>query len=296
MFWRFLIVTILCLGTLPPIVASADESEQPGGTQGNAGQSEDQPVLTTNTGDDGQFVVGVGQAGGAGSDPVNAAPAGVSTYQPTCTWVPVNQGTTAGVEGADDEFVNDEGGVAWFRTCPGGQSEVVFVLPSPDPITLVQPATDRARAQLPAPIPNQNPAPDIGSFVNLGLWMSIDDPGTTTARATVANVWAEATGTFVSFHVDPGDGTGIIQCAGFGEAYTAGTENPDEGPCGHTYLQRTDDSAPHTVTYTITYDISWTTSDGRSGNVGTFDRSFSFPFDIDEIQIVGTGNGIRSGG
>ena len=43
------------------------------------------------------------------------------------------------------------------------------------------------------------------------------------------------------------------------------------------------------MTYTIPYALSWSTSDGRSGSLGTYDRSTTFGYDIDEIQILGTG-------
>ena len=42
------------------------------------------------------------------------------------------------------------------------------------------------------------------------------------------------------------------------------------------------------MTYTITYALTWSTSDGQSGSLGTFDRSITFDYDIDEIQTVGT--------
>lgn len=73
------------------------------------------------------------------------------------------------------------------------------------------------------------------------------------------------------------------------ERYTDGANTFDEGPCGHTYTRPTLDGDPYIVTYTITYETTWTTSDGRGGVVGTFDRSFEFPFDVNEIQTVGTG-------
>ena len=88
---------------------------------------------------------------------------------------------------------------------------------------------------------------------------------------------------------DPGDGSDHVTCEGFGTPYPAGAEDPGEGPCGHTYLQRTPDDQPHQMTYTITYALTWSTSDGRSGSLGTFDRSVTFDYDIDEIQTVGTG-------
>ena len=134
-----------------------------------------------------------------------------------------------------------------------------------------------------------SPAPEIGSVVNLGLWFAIDDPGVTTARASLGNAWAEVQGSFDSVSIDPGDGSPPITCDGFGTPYPEGSNDPAEGPCGHTYLQRTPDDQPHQMTYTITYALTWTTSAGGSGTLGTFDRAVTFDYDIDEIQTVGTG-------
>jgi len=167
---------------------------------------------------------------------------------------------------------------------------VRWTTPVVDPITLVDPAVGRALARLPIPVPVQSPEPEIGSFVNLGMWFSIEDPGTTIAPASAGGSWAEATGRFVGFTVDPGDGTGPMSCDGFGVPYEEGSNTLDEGPCGHTYTQPTPADALHTVTYTISYEVTWVTSDGRSGTVGTFDRAYAFPFDINEIQTRGAGS------
>ncbi|MFK8023924.1 MAG: hypothetical protein AB8G26_08170 [Ilumatobacter sp.] len=192
--------------------------------------------------------------------------------------------------GGGQQAVDGQDRLGWTVSCPGRPLEVRWVIEAVDPTEFIDDAANRARAQLPLPVPVQSPAPDVGSVVNLGLWISIDDPGVTTARAAAAGVWAEVTGRFAGFSVDPGDGTAPFACDEFGVAYEEGTNNPEQGPCGHTYLQPTPEASPHTVTYTISYDLTWRVSDGRTGVLGTFDRSYSFPFDINEIQTVGTGN------
>ena len=176
----------------------------------------------------------------------------------------------------------------WIRRC--GADEV-FVWPAPagDPIDLIPSASARARARLPLPTPNMSPAPEVGSVANLGLWFAIDDPGITTARATLGGAWAQVQGRFASITIDPGDGAAPITCDGLGTPYPDGANNPDQGPCGHTYTQSTPDDQPHQMTYTTTYTLTWSTSDGRSGSLGTIDRSVTFDYDIDEIQTVGTG-------
>ena len=271
----------------PPPPTSHPQPPPPSRSNGGGGVS-GTPEVTTGVDDDEVFVDLTGAGGGGGRSP--GAPPGPPTYAPACEWFPLNQDNTTEIaEGGTTQAVDDQGRLGWLRQCDDGVRDVVYLAPAVDPATLIGPATDRARARLPLPVPIQSPAPEVGSVVNLGLWMSIEDPGVTTARASLPGAWAEVTGRFVSFRVDPGDGSDPVECDGFGVAYVEGSEIQEEGPCGYTYLQRTPDDDPHTMTYTIVYALSWRTSDGRAGALGNYERSYSFPFDIDEIQIVGTG-------
>lgn len=280
-------------------VLASPESETPPslpGERNNDSGRPDRPTPVVSTGvDDGVVTVGVSGPGSNDSGNDRPARSGPPTVGAPCTWSPLRGSDTTSPDGGSPlpgggtQATDSQGRLGWTVICPGQPVEVRWTTPAVDPATLIQPAVDRARARLPLPTPIQSPAPDVGSVVNLGLWFSIEDPGVTSARATAAGVWAEATGTFVGVTIDPGDESPIIECDGFGEPYPDGTNDPDEGPCGYTYLQPTPDGEPYIVTYTITYDITWRTSDGRSGSVGAFDRDFSFPFDVNEIQIVGTG-------
>ena len=270
------------------------ESDNTGGDQTGLG-----PTFSGGTTSDG-VVAGVGRgsssgSGGGGSNTGGGESAGVASYRPQCTWAPANITNTAGTGASGDvpadgsQIENSDGELGWLRRCGTGDGEFVWLAPAVDPVDLVPGAAARARARLPLPDPVMSPAADVGSVVNLGVWFSIEDPGITTARATLGTAWAQVQGTFESVSIDPGDGSPPVTCEGFGTPYPDGSDDPGEGPCGHTYRERTPDDAPHQMTYTITYAIDWTTSDGRSGSLGTFDRSTTFGYDIDEIQTVGTG-------
>jgi hypothetical protein len=244
--------------------------------------------------DDGDITAGVetGPSGGRGG---SGSP-GPATFGPQCTWVPATTGNLAGASlpsdvvdnsDIDAQITNSEDEFGWLRLCPG-DLVAAFVWQGPvDPVDLVPGAADRAH--LPRPVPNMSPAPEIGSVVNLGLWFAVEDPGVTTARASLGTAWSTVQGSFASVSINPGDGSPPVTCEGFGTPYPDGSDDPDERPCGHTYLQRTSDDQPHQMTYTITYALNWRTSDGGSGGLGTFDRAVTFDYDIDEIQTVGTG-------
>ncbi len=240
---------------------------------------------------DGDIFAQAGGAGGGSGGGVGSV--GPSTFKPSCKWTPgtpenvVSLGIEVPESAPDSPVENPAGELLWIRKCPGGPAELVWVAPL-DPTDLIPDALARARARLPLPTPNMNPAPEVGSVVNLGVWFAIEDPGITVARASLGSVWAEVRGTFSKVVVDPGDGSAPVECDGFGVPYVEGSEDPGEGPCGHTYLQRTPADDPYRLRYAITYDISWSTSDGRSGSLGTFDRYVVLDYDIDEIQTVGT--------
>ena len=282
---------VLAVATSAPTLAQS-ENPLPGTSPNNGGEDTIDP--TFDTGGDGTIGAETGTPGSSGG---GGSP-GPASYGPACTWVPATVSNLGGaflpgdvVDNTDinAQITNDEGQFGWLRYCPGDLI-AQFVWQAPvDPIDLVPGASARARAQLPLPAPDMSPAPEIGSVVNLGLWFSIADPGVTTARATLGDAWAQAQGRFDHVSIDPGDGSPPITCEGFGTPYPEGSDDPGEGPCGHTYLQRTPDDAPHQMTYTITYALTWSTSDGRSGSLGTYDRSITFDYDIDEIQTVGTG-------
>ncbi|MBV1893818.1 MAG: hypothetical protein KUG57_07205, partial [Ilumatobacteraceae bacterium] len=64
----------------------------------------------------------------------------------------------------------------------------------------------------------------------------------------------------------------------------------EEGPCGYTYRLSSPEEDPYQITITSFYDVTYTTSTGRSGSLEGLSRSITFDYDIDEIQTVGTRN------
>jgi hypothetical protein len=242
----------------------------------------------------GGIEAGVSSAGGV-AGPIGFD--GGDSSEPQCTWTPATRTNTTrdglpdlgpGVD-PDAQLTDESGRLGWIRVCDDGTGPQ-FVWQEPvDPVDLVGPAADRARALLPLPSPDMNPTPDAGGIVNVGLWLAIDDPGLTVARASLGNAWAEATGTVTGFAVDLGNGE-RVECDGLGvpiAALVPDLDTAEPGPCGATYLASSPDDAPYRMTYTTRYEITWATSDGRTGTLGTVERSITFDYDVDEIQTVG---------
>lgn len=181
--------------------------------------------------------------------------------------------------------------LAIWERCDGGVWELIFV-EQVDPFDLLPDAEDAARARLQVPSPNINPDPALGGFVNLGLWLAVDEPNPdpVVARAELSGVWAEASGALRGIEVDPGTGDPVVACEGVGipiEAVDPTLETVEQGPCGYTYTQSSPEDAPFQMTVTNVYDLAWRTSDGRSGSLGEARRSVTFDYDVDEIQTVG---------
>jgi hypothetical protein len=194
-----------------------------------------------------------------------------------------------------DQVNRDNNGRAetgWVRECPGGgAADPFYWAPAAiDPVDLVPDALSRVSAQLAAPTPAINPDVTAGGIVNLGMWLAIDDPGTTTARAALAGVWAQVTATATSLEIDLGNGD-TMTCDGLGTPIPDDAlDSVDQGPCGYTYRQSSPDDDPYQLSITAVYDIDWTTSSGASGGLADIRRTVTLDYDVDEIQTIGVSN------
>ncbi len=122
------------------------------------------------------------------------------------------------------------------------------------------------------------------------MWLAINDPGTTTARASLANVWAQVEATVVGISIDLGNGD-TVQCDGLGTPIPdSAWEAPSEGPCGYTYRGSSPDDDPYELTITTNYAIGYSTSSGQTGALAPILRSTTIDYDVDEIQTVGISN------
>ena len=292
-------------------VAGAQEATGPGDSSPvDSPQSDDKGSTRTGTdprfefdsnADDGTIGAEVNQPGSSGvRGPVSVTG---SSGAPRCTHRPATYGEYPNVV-PDDSGVapdpasqvnRDDNGqteTGWIRVCSGGGTDDPFYwAPAAiDPVDLVPDALANARTQLTAPTPAINPDATAGGIVNLGMWLPIDDPGTTTARATLAGVWAQVTANVTSLEFDLGNGD-TIGCDGLGTPIPdRALDSLDQGPCGYTYRQSSPDDDPYQLAITAIYDINWTTSSGATGTLANISRTVTLDYDVDEIQTIGVSN------
>jgi hypothetical protein len=152
---------------------------------------------------------------------------------------------------------------------------------------LIAGSSESVRRQIPTPSLAINPAPELGGFVNLGMWLAVTEPAPISVTATAGSVWATTSAELESTTFDMGDGT-VVVCDGAGDRIPA-SQMDSLGPspiCGHTYAG-VNGREPFVVTMTSTWRVSWTGSGGAGGDLGGLDRTSSLEYEVLEIQTVG---------
>jgi hypothetical protein len=252
---------------------------------------------------DGTIGASVGQPGSGRRTPGPISFTGAS--QPRCTHRPATYGEFPNVVSPDSNQIpdptaqtarnhNGRAETGWVRTCNNttnpNPNPFYWAPATIDPIDLIPDALANARTQLHTPTPDINPDATAGGIVNLGMWLAIDDPGTTIARATLANVWAQVTANATSISIDLGNGD-VVDCDGLGTPIPdSALDSADQGPCGYTYRTSSPDDDPYQLTITTNYTIGYTTSNGTTGTLSPITRSTTINYDVDEIQTIGISN------
>lgn len=309
---RFILTLAIALAAATPattLAAAPQPVDQDAVQPKDRNNDNDNPSAppTTTVGDDfrvdssGDGVIGaeVKQPGSSRSPgPVSIA----GTSAPRCTHRPATYGEYPNVVPSDSGDIPDPASqvdrdnngrteTGWVRVCANASTDSFYWAPADvDPVDLIPDALANARTQLAAPTPAINPDATAGGIVNLGMWLAIDDPGTTTARATLAGVWAQVTATVTGITIDLGNGD-TIQCEGLGTPIPdSALESLDQGPCGYTYRQSSPDDDPYQLTITTNFNIAYATSNGQSGTLAGIGRSITLDYDVDEIQTIGVSN------
>ncbi|MDJ0767148.1 MAG: hypothetical protein QNJ12_00085 [Ilumatobacter sp.] len=156
----------------------------------------------------------------------------------------------------------------------------------PDPSILLRRTTVAVTEEIDVPPPAINPAG--AAAINLGLWLGVEPIPPVVAEATLGPLWARTTATLASTSFDLGNGE-TVTCAGNGTPIPESQlDTLDAGPCGYTYTT-TDDLDVTEIGVTVTWHVTWELSNGRTGREPDIVVTTTIPYEVYEIQTVGTG-------
>lgn len=239
-----------------------------------------------------------GGAAGGSSDGVVFAGASTgpivhSGGRSLCTWTWLTRGQIAGIapnqgpplppEERDENAVYEINGIehrAYGVVCPDG-STIRFVDPNRPP-NLEAAITDYADDLIELPVPNVNPPAGAGSFVNLGMWLAVEEASYPPITASAGPFWMTVTptpGTTMFEFGNDDDET----CDVFGVPIV-NLDTVEEGPCGYTYREAGDFTVTVTTNWLLPYESS-----GGAGALPPMDRVSTFDYTVREIQAVGVG-------
>jgi hypothetical protein len=176
-------------------------------------------------------------------------------------------------------------GLAECETTASGTSPEAF-----DPAALAE----QARAVMRLPEPDIGTAPALGEprFVNLPSWMWVEEqdwgPVSATASVSAGSVTVTATPERVVW--DTGDGHEVV-CTGPGTVFSEAVFREQGSPdCGHTYTALPPGGAGATVDLVAEWEweVSWSTSDGRGGDLEGLTTTSTVAVPVSEIHHVVT--------
>ena len=180
-------------------------------------------------------------------------------------------------------MVIDLGGIeyrVYGVVCPDGPS-IRLVNPNRPP-NFEDAITDYADELIELPVPNVNPPIDGSGYVNLGMWLAVDEASYEPITASAGPFWMTVTPTPGSTTFDFGNGDSET-CDVFGVPIVD-LDTVEEGPCGYTYRA----AGTYPVSATTTWLLPFTSS-GGAGALAQMDRTTSFDYTVREIQTVGVG-------
>ncbi len=200
---------------------------------------------------------------------------------------------------------------AWVAACnppaapaaPAGGGAPAPPPPPPPPPSIALAQAAWGQLVMPSPVPSRYPSGTLKTdghpytLVNANTWFWTD-PATwqpVSKTVTAGAVWGKATATPVSLGFTPGDGSRTVTCTGPGSAWVANEQtwvapvNPQG--CSYRYPKSSlgvggDNQV--TSTYTITWKVTWTGSDGTSGTFNNMQTQTTSRFAVAELQTVVT--------
>lgn len=172
---------------------------------------------------------------------------------------------------------------------------------TPDEPLAVSPEilAEYAYDELPVPDTDISMNPDGRQTVNLDTWIWLDKatfkPVSVTASLPGTGLSATTTAKPVSLTLQPGTSEAELhpasgECAinedgGIGAPYAEGKAD-QAPPCGITYLRSTTNSPPHKLKATLTWEISWTSTNGEGGDLPSGSYGTTTDITVGEVQSI----------
>jgi hypothetical protein len=198
----------------------------------------------------------------------------------------------------DEQHPEDKG--RWQRrTCTRGRaliSEQMYWVANVVPTDLAQQALDSA--QLPTPAISLRPENPLITFAGYPewLWIQPDAWRTVTASASLDGLTATVTAVPTQVLWDSGDTSAsdderYVKCNGPGKAlpFRAGyMDRREDSGCTYYYRHISIKEPDHAfdLSATIQWNVTWTATNGTSGNLGVVSRAASIPVKVGEWQVV----------
>lgn len=171
----------------------------------------------------------------------------------------------------------------------------------PPPSAVALAVSAWGQLQMPSPAPSRYPSGTLKesghpyTIVNANTWFWTD-PATwqpVSKTVTAGAVWGAATATPVRLNFTPGDGSRTVSCPGPGRSWKANEQTwlapVNAQGCSYRYPNSSlgvggDDQV--TAMYTITWNVTWSGSDGTSGTFNNMQTSTTSRFGVAEVQTV----------
>ena len=177
----------------------------------------------------------------------------------------------------------------WYaKWCGAADFRGVFFVSRVNPRTLA----DEARRYLALPLPAPQMSPTGDQIVNLPtwLWLAGDwQPLTSTVSVPGVSVTVRAIPDLVVWTM--GDGSQVT-CDGPGTPYRTGIADAAQSPtCSYTYRHSsaTQPRLRYEAAVTVRWHAAWVASGvAGGGDLGTIDRTTTFPVRVGEVQAINT--------
>lgn len=162
--------------------------------------------------------------------------------------------------------------------------------PQVDATTLAHAAWESVT--IPTPTIDYNPKTTTGSATIVGIdtwvWASPTTPQTITVTATAGTTTATVTATATGLRLNAPDS--VAHCTGFGVEWTPQAD-PLGTNCSITFTRSSAHLGATTpLEVSASYNATWTSTDGSSGNLGSATTTTTTPIPVAEIQTLNTTN------